>query len=106
MYSTIATEIKLSTTNIDKLNLKLIKTFTYLSQFCLNVRYRFDKFNVISNALSRLLVIKERSENTLKINTDNSKSRSNQVYAYSITLVEMLANFRRILIDDYVKNLT
>ena len=50
----IAVEIKLNTINIDKLNFKLIKISTYLSQFKLDVCYRFEKFNVISNVLNKL----------------------------------------------------
>ena len=50
----ITTKTKFSTTNIDKLNMKLIKISIYLSQFRLNVRHRSEKSNVISNALNRL----------------------------------------------------
>ena len=39
----IIKQIKLSFFNIDKLNLKLIRTFIYLFQFRFNVRHKFGK---------------------------------------------------------------
>ena len=41
--STIINQIKLTFNNIDKLNLKLIKTLIYLSQFNLKIKYRSKK---------------------------------------------------------------
>ena len=52
--SSIVVETKLNITNIDKLNMKLIRAFIYFSQFRIEMRHRFDKFNIISNALNRL----------------------------------------------------
>ena len=40
---TIINQIKLTFNNIDKLNLKLIKIFIYLSQFNLKIKYRLEK---------------------------------------------------------------
>lgn len=72
--SVIATKTKLSTTNIDKLNLKFIRVSTYFSQFRLDVRHCFEKFNVISNALSRLFVkTTSKAKNNFDIDTENSK---------------------------------
>ncbi len=69
--SVITTIIKLIIFNVDKLNMKLIKAFTYLSQFKLNVRYRSKKFNIVSNALSRLFATKDTSsQKTLNVNVD------------------------------------
>lgn len=73
--STIITQIKLNTINIDKLNLKLIKAFIYLSQFCLTIRHKFDKTNVISNALSRLSTkLKKKNSVDLKHYHDDMKN--------------------------------
>ena len=41
--SVIVDQIKLIFNNIDKLNLKLIKIFIYLSQFNLKIKYRSKK---------------------------------------------------------------
>ena len=37
--------------NIDKLNLRSIRAFIYLSQFRLNVKYQLKKRHIISNIL-------------------------------------------------------
>ena len=56
----ITIEIKLNTININKLNLKLIRISIYLFQFRLNVKHRFENFNVISNAFNRLSIAKNK----------------------------------------------
>lgn len=45
------------TSNFDKLNLGLIRTSPYLSQFDLDIRHKLGKTNVVADALSRLLRI-------------------------------------------------
>ena len=49
----IVKQTTLINNNTNKLNFRLIKTFIYLFQFKLNIKYRFDKKHVISNVLSR-----------------------------------------------------
>lgn len=44
--------------SINKLNLRLVRAFTYLSQISLNVRYCSSKQHIISNTLSRLSIIR------------------------------------------------
>ena len=39
--------------NVNKFNLKLIRTFIYLFQFRLNIRYKSRKSHIVLNALSR-----------------------------------------------------
>ena len=103
--SAIAAEIKLSTTNIDKLNMKLIRASTYLFQFRLEVRHRFEKFNIISNAFSRLSVkTQSRKKNNFEINANDPKS--NRIYAYAITLMEMSDRFRKAIIEKYIRDST
>ena len=48
-------QITLITFNTNKLNLRLVKASQYLSSFNTVIRHKFDKFNVIPDALSRLL---------------------------------------------------
>lgn len=50
----IANQTKLTSSSTDKLNLRLVRASTYLSQFQLDVRYRPGKQHIIPNALSRL----------------------------------------------------
>ena len=47
-------QIILITFNIDKLNLRLVRASQYLFNFNIIIRHKFDKFNVIFDALSRL----------------------------------------------------
>ena len=51
----IMKQIKFAFINIDKLNLRLIKIFIFLSQFVFDVRHKLDKQYIVSNVLSRLL---------------------------------------------------
>jgi hypothetical protein len=51
---TIAKQNNLSFSSTDKLNLRLIRVSFYLSQFSLDVRYRFGLLNIVFNVLSRL----------------------------------------------------
>ena len=50
----IVHQLSLSTIFIEKINLQLIWASEYLQHFCFNVHYKLEKFNVISNTLSRL----------------------------------------------------
>jgi hypothetical protein len=52
---TIAKQDSLSFNNTNKLNLRLIRVSFYLSQFSLDVRYRFRPLNIVPDALSRLV---------------------------------------------------
>lgn len=99
----IAAETKLSTTNINKLNLKLIRASTYLSQFRFDVRHRFGKSNVIPNALSRLSV-KATSKAKGSLDIDAKDSKIDRMYAQVTTLIEMAPEFRKKLIKDYDKD--
>ena len=86
-----------------------MKTSIYLSQFRLDIRYRFDKRHVISDALFKL------SANRSFLNNDeNLKLKSyhfnmtdffvnDQCFAYHDALISMFSNFHKQLIDDYVK---
>ena len=44
-----------STTSIDKMNLQLVRASKYLQRFCLDVRHKAGKMNVVPDALSRLV---------------------------------------------------
>ncbi len=89
--------------------MKLIKISTYLSQFRLDIRYRSKKFNVISNALNRLLVIKNIiSQKTLDVDVDlkhfqfdMNTSENDHVYVYVIILVKMFNDFKFKIQHEY-----
>ena len=67
----------LITINIDKFNFQLMRVLQYFFNFNLLVRYKFEKFNVISNVLSRLL-------NVLQSNVKNKIEVLNALYNYLI----------------------
>ncbi len=110
--SIIIAIIKLSIISTNRLNMKLIRVSMYFFQFRLNIRHRSEKFNVVSDALSRLLVKKNNSvHEALDLNQDlkhyqfNVKnSKNDQIYAYVITLMKMFEEFKTKLKDDYKKD--
>ena len=51
----ISRQINFIISNIDKLNLRLIRAFQYLSMFDLFMRHKIKKTNIVSDVLSRLL---------------------------------------------------
>ena len=54
--SSIIRQITFSFNNTDKLNLRLVRVFTYFNQFRLNVKYQFEKLHIISNVLLKLSI--------------------------------------------------
>ena len=104
--SSIARQITLSSENIDKLNLKLMRVSIYLSQFDLNIWYRSEKSNVVSDALSRLssnAIIKNQNIDVLDIESYHSSiiDVSLTIYAFQNTLIVMFAEFRQKIVNDY-----
>ena len=99
----IVAKTKFSTININKLNMKFIKTFIYFFQFRIEMRHKFEKFNVVSNALSRLS-IKSINKSINNLNIDAKNSKTDQIYVYVTTFVEIFFEFKKELIDEYVKN--
>ena len=113
-------QINFIISNIDKLNLRLMRAFQYLLMFDLFVRYKIDKTNIVFNALSRFLrnsiiITKNRSEilkvlyeQVLKIKNFSfreEKSFSEKLFiTYHITLVKMFDDFKSRLFFEYIKN--
>ena len=61
-------------TSIDKLNLQLVWVSEYLQRFCLNIWYKTDKINVVSDTLSWLISMSKsnslnQSLDSLTVNT-------------------------------------
>ena len=67
----ISRQINFIILNIDKLNLRLIRVFQYLSMFDLFVRYKIKKTNVVFNVLLRFsgnfIMISKNDSRILKI---------------------------------------
>ena len=64
-------QINFIISNTDKLNLRLMRAFQYLLMFDLFVRYKIDKTNIVSDALSRLsknsIIVMNNGSEILKI---------------------------------------
>ena len=102
----ITNQTKLSFTNIDKQNLKLMKTSMYLSQFRLKIRHRFDKFNVISNVSNKFSMKKRNSKKKLDLKhyiEFLKNSKNDQTYIYVVTLMKMSKFFKNKIILEYFK---
>ena len=91
----IARQTSLKFSNIDKLNLRLIRVFAYLSQFDLDVRYKSERINIVSNVLSRLStkkVLKQSSTNCFLTKI------------FQIFLMIMSNVFKDRLVSKYISN--
>ena len=87
----ISKQIILITFNIDKLNLRFVRASQYLFNFNIIIRHKFNKFNVILNALSRL-------SNKTIVNVTNKIEILNVLYKYFMKLTN--EKFRTIIIQD------
>ena len=120
----IIKQIKLSFFNIDKFNLKLIRTFIYLFQFRFDVRHKFKKQYIMSNVLFKLLSFANIA-NFIKQSFDFSKDILNMTYhvkianftkrfsniskailniIHYVTLIEMSKNFKHKFKNVYKQN--
>ena len=103
----IVRQIKLTSSSVDKLNIKLIRVFVYLSQFKLNIRYKLSKFYIILDALSRLFITNRifiDKDNVLNIENfhDNIiNSKDNYIYAYNYKFIVIFLNFKKKLQKNY-----
>ena len=86
--------------NINKLNFRLVRIFVYLFQFRLDIRYRFNKRYVISNALFKLstkkLFLNKNNNLNLKSYYNDMKDFfvNDQCFAYYEILINMFLIFR------------
>ena len=107
----IVKQIILSFNNIDKLNFRLVRAFTYLFQFRFDIRYCFDKRYVISNVLFKLSInrffLNEKKKLNLKNYHNNLKNffvdNNNQHFVYRKTLIDMSTTFYEQIIAGYAK---
>ena len=108
------------TSNIDKLNLKLVKASQYFFDFNFSIRYKIDKFNVIFDVLFKLQInvtfiekidvlkslydfLIELCKDDLTIKSVNSLSK--QLVCYHITLIKMTNELKKRLKTIYNENL-
>ena len=68
VITSIVKQINLNTVSTEKLNFYFIQTFKYLQQFCLNIRYKSDKSNIIFDILFHLISQEYKSETNELLN--------------------------------------
>lgn len=107
--SVITRQKKLFFSSVDKLNLRLVRVSMYLSQFRLDVRYKFEQSHIISDALSRLSSRQEIDvlTNSLNINSFHNVLKFPEIYlahAYQDVSIKMSKNFRSRIKANYIKD--
>ena len=100
--TSIVKQIKLFTSSINKLNLRLIQMSQYLLQFFLNVRYKSEHTYIILNVLFQLAQLNFKSKSTSYDNSNILKElRTYNVRVYQTSLMKMSILFYKQLIKDY-----
>ena len=82
----------MTSSNTDKLNLRLVRASQYLSMFELDIRYKPGKKNIVPDALSRLL---RDSKETSEPEDEEGILDALTTYVYAASLVEMSPDFRK-----------
>ena len=87
--------------------MKFVRIFIYLSQFRFKIYYRFDKFNLVFDVLSRLFNIADKNNivNNLDIELFHSNlndSELNHSYVFNQSLIAMNQKFNQKFKIDYV----
>ena len=87
---------------INKLNLHLVRTLQYCSQFHINVQHCFDWLNTVSDTLSHLLNKITNSKNqSLENMLENIDEK---IHIYHIIVIKMLFDFWNKIKKVYLKN--
>ena len=79
-------------------NIRVVKISQYLSQFSFDVKHKFDKNNVMSNALFKLISIETISFE------QKDYSEFDVLYIYNTTLVKISKDFKEKIIQDYAND--
>ena len=104
----IVNQIKLISSNMKKLNMKLVRASTYLSQFRLLMYHRFEKSNIVFDVLNRLSSNFDKRDDVNDLNVDSYHDIEfvyDIVYAFNQAIVIMIARFRERLQKEYKNNL-
>jgi hypothetical protein len=72
----------------------------YLFQYTLNIRYRVNKNNIISDVLSRLIRLKYNS-NSLSEDKNILENIINKYYCYNAIVIEMSDEFKNNIKKEY-----
>jgi hypothetical protein len=86
--------------NFDKFNLRFVRAELYLFQYTLDIRYRVNKNNTVSDVFSRLIRLKYDS-NSLFENKDIFENVINKYYYYNATVIEIFDEFKNNIKKEY-----
>ena len=98
----IMKQMMLISSFMNKLNLHLIRTSQYCSQFCINVQHHSDQLNIISDVLSCLLNKIVNAKNWLLENI--LENIDEKIHIYHIIMIEMLFDFQNKIKKVYLKD--
>ena len=82
--------------SIDKFNFRFVRASNYIQRFNFDIRHKFDKQHIMSNALSRLVNF---NDNIKKFFDENELNA-----LFTTTFIEMKKVFRNRLLKNYIKN--
>jgi hypothetical protein len=77
-----------------------VRAGLYLFQYTLDIRYRADKNNTVSNALSRLIRLKYDS-NSLSENKNIFENAINKYHYYNAIVIEISDEFKNNIKKEY-----
>ena len=107
--SIIANQTKFIFNSINKLNMKFVRVSMYLFQFRFKIYHRFDKFNLIFDALSRLFNTVDKNNivdnlNIKSFHSDIIDFELNHFYAFNQSLITMNDVFNQKLKAEYISD--
>ena len=88
----------ISTTSIIKINVKLIYASQFLRQFNLNIKHKFEKKHIISNALSKLINL--NFDKNISSDHFELDALHNTIFFIAV-LIKMKQSFHDKCIHDY-----
>ena len=109
--TSISKQIILNSNNTNKFNLRLVRAFTYLFQFKIEMKYRSNKNHIILDALFRLSSENEQSKSSSddKLNFDTyhedivDSFDDSDCYAFQEILIAMFDDFKKRIKKEYEK---
>ena len=109
--SIIVNQTKFIFNFVNKLNMKFIRAFMYLFQFRLKIYHRFDKFNLIFDALNRLFNIVDKNNIVDNLNIEFFHSdiidfELNHFYVFNQSLIAMSDVFNQKFKAEYISDKT
>jgi hypothetical protein len=102
--TSIVRQTSLSSSNTDKLNLRLVRASQYLSQYQLDVRHKPGKQNLVPDALSRLRHDLQSIQSSHKM--ENEEGTLDALYVYHTTMVELGLDLKEKFAAAYRKDKT